>query len=213
MSDQTLGNPPIEGQSSAQQTPPTVEPPKPVVPSSALPEDTLKARIDAAKATGKNELLKELGVTDPAQLKAALDSIKAAEEAKKTEAEKLAGHLAELERTRATLADATAAIESVWATESTKLTAEQLAAVDALGGQSSAAKVRALNLLRPTWATQPAPSAQASAAPPATTSPAPNAPPATTISPTDPKARHADLLAKNPVAAANYAAQHPEVFS
>lgn len=209
MSDQIPGPAPAEPTQPAA-TP--AEPVKPSVPASALPEDALSARIAAAKATGKNELLKELGVTDPAQLKAALDSIKAAEEAKKTEAEKLAGHLAELERTKATLADATAAIESVWATESTKLTAEQLAAVDALGGQSSAAKVRALNLLRPTWVTPTAPP-QAPAAPPATTSPAPNAPPTTTISPTDPKARHADLLAKNPVAAANYAAQHPEVFS
>lgn len=199
MSDQSMGTAP-----EAAIVPPAIEPPKPVVPVGALPEDALKPRLEAAKATGRNDLLRELGVTDTAQLKAALDTIKTAEDAKKSDAEKLALHLSELAQTRATLADATAAIESVWAAESVKLTPEQLTAVDSLGGQNVAAKVRALNVLRPTWIAAPV------AVPPvelANTSPAPNAPTTTTTSPANHKSIYESLAKENPVQAARYLAR------
>lgn len=200
----------------------TPEPPKPQVLVEQIPPDALKPRLEAAKATGRAELLRELGVSDPDQLKTALASIAAAAEAKKSDAEKLATHLAELERTRASLTDATTAVASVWATESAKLTAEQLAAVDELAGNSVTAKVRALNVLRKTWAAAPAaqapvaPTAQAPTAPiqtPASTAPTGGAPAPTGTSQTDHKAVYEQLSKTNPVQAARYLNAHErEIF-
>lgn len=208
--------PVVEGQSIAQQ-PNATEPQKPHVQADALPPDALKARIDAAKATGRTEVLRELGVTDTAQLKAALESIAAAEAAKKTEAEKFAELSTKAQQQQARLTQYEQAVATVWEAEAAKLTAEQSKAVTDIAGDDVALRVRTLNVLRPTWASANAqvvattPAVTVSA--PANTSPAPNAPTPTTTSPSDPKAQHALLLQKNPVAAANYAAIHPEVFS
>lgn len=191
---------------------PPVEPSKPHVPASALPDDALKARIDAAKATGRNELLKELGVTDPTQLKTALDSIKATEEARKTETEKFAELSTKEKLAQARLAVLDQAVTSVWETESTKLTPEQMKAVTDIAGDDVAMQVRTMNALRPTWGAKSAPESTA-VTNPANTAPIPNAPPTTTVSPTDKKAVYAGLKAKNPIIAANYAAQNPEVLS
>ena len=193
------------------------EAPKPQVQADALPPDALKARLDAAKATGRAEVLRDLGVTDTEQLKTALASITAAAEAKKSDAEKIAGHLAELERTRASLTDATAAVASVWATESSKLTAEQLAAVDELAGDSVTAKVRALNVLRKTWtaaAPTAAPTTTPAAAPaPTSTAPTTGGPAPTTTSQTDHKAVYEQISKENPVQAARYLRAHErEIF-
>jgi hypothetical protein len=193
---------------------PAPETPKPVVPASALPDDALKPRLEAAKATGRNDLLRELGVTDPAQLKAALDAIKTAEEAKKTDAERATAQAVELAKAQAKLGEYSQAIDTMWTAEAPKLTPEQLSAVNTIAGDDNAKRLQTLNALRATWAMAPVATQQTQpAAPPANTAPAPNAPPATTVSPTDTKAVYASLNARNPVAAANYAAQHPEVFS
>lgn len=215
--------PPVEGQTPAAIVPPS-DPAKPHVLASSLPDDALKARLDAAKATGRAEFLRELGVTDTAQLKSALEEARLAAEARKTESEKFADLTAKEQQARAKLNQYEQAILTVWDAESARLTPEQSKAVTDIAGDDVALRVRTLNALRQTWSgatSQPATPAPAApgaapvppAAPPAAdTSPAPNAPPATILSPTDPKAVY-DGLKKNPIAAANYAAQHPEVFS
>lgn len=219
----TESTPAVEGQSTAQQTPP-VETPKPQVLADSLPSDALKARIDAAKATGRAEFLRELGVTDPEQLKAALAMAAAAEDAKRSDAEKLAIHLSELDKTRASLAEAKSAIGLLWAEQSAALTPEQLEAVNALAGDDPTAKVKTLGVLRKTWATQAAQQSAAAQTPaaapptapaqtPATTSPSGGAPPPTTTSQTDHKAVYEQLSKTNPVKAARYLNAHErEIF-
>lgn len=199
----------------AQAATPATPEAKPHVPTSALPEEALSARLEAAKRTGQSELLKSLGVSDPAQLKSALDALKIAEDAKKTDAEKLAALLAEKQANETRLGEYAKAIDAVWSAESAKLTAEQVAAVTAVAGDDPARRMQILAAFRPTWTATVQPQ-QASAAPttvplptPATTAPAPTAPtPTVTNSTVDHAAEWGRLKEVNPIAAAHYLEQH-----
>lgn len=211
MSEQQTVATPTEGQPTA----PVTET-KPQVPVSALPEEALKARLDAAKRTGQEDLLKSLGVTDAGQLKAALETLKAAEDAKKSDAEKLAALLAEKQTNEARLTAYSKAIESVWGTESAKLTAEQSAAVLAIAGDDPAQRLQVLNALRPTWAVAQAPVTPPTpppAAPPVSTTSAAGAPAPTVVSPTDHTATWQAMRSANPIAAAQYLLAHANEIS
>lgn len=193
------------------------EQPKPHVPASALPDDALKARLDQAKATGQTELLKGLGVASVDELKAAIEAKRVAEEAKRSDAEKLALRDKELEQLRQQVATQEQVNAQLWDAQAAALTPAQVKAVTDLAGDNPSARLRALNTLLPTWATaQPAsPAAPAAAAPvpqpapAANTSPTPAAPtPAGTITPTDHTAVWKGLKQANPVAAARYLVAH-----
>ena len=205
-----------EGSNVATVQTPAGEAPKPHVPASALPDDALKSRLEAAKATGRNELLRELGVTDPAQLKTALASIAAAEEARKTETEKFAELSTKEKQAQARLAVLDQAVASVWEAESVKLTPEQSKAVTDIAGDDVAMRVRTLNVLRATWATPPALAAQTPSATPqtlASTAPSAGAPAPTTTSQTNHKAHYEELQKTNPIQAARYLQSHErEIF-
>jgi len=190
---------------------------KPHVLASSIPEEALTARLEAAKRTGQTELLKSLGVTDAAQLKGAIDALKAAEDAKRTDAEKLANLLAEKQTNEAKLGEYAKAIDSVWASESTKLTTEQLAAITALAGDDSAKRIQALNALRPTWvaAQTQTTTAPTTAPKPLATTAAPAAAPTPTVteSTIDHAAEWQRLREINPPRAALYLEQHErEIF-
>lgn len=190
----------------ASNTAPVADPPKPRVPADDLPPEALAARLEAAKRTGQTELLKQLGVDNPDQIKAALAALKAAEDAKKSDAEKLTSTQAELARANAALEKQRQMSDALWVVESAKLTPEQLAAVTTAAGDESSDRIRILAALRPTWT---APAAPASAAPPVSTTPNTPAPSTTPPgSPVDHKVVWEGLRASNPILAANYLLAH-----
>ena len=176
-----------------------------------LPPEALTARLDQAKRSAQKELLDSLGITDPAQAKAALDAAKAAEDAKKSNETRIAEQSLRLNSQEEGLA---AAVETFAA----GITPAQKAAVDAIAGQDKAAWLKAYRALAPTWNASTAPVAPAPvptttpAAPvvPASTAPAAPAPSPTspTTSPTDHVARYASLKITNPFAASTYLQRH-----
>lgn len=176
--------------------------------------DWLPARLDRAKESAKAELLQSLGITDPAKAKAFIDAGIAAENDKKTLAEKLAEQTAQFTTTKAEAEQLRAVVALQANAQLSTLTAEQQAAVKAIAGDDPASQLRAVVALAPTWAakvsTEPAPKP---VTPPATTTPAPSAPAGATTSPTDHKAVFKQLESTNPFAAAQYAQKHPSVWS
>lgn len=194
---------------------PTVTPaapaPTPVMVSD-LPEQALKARLDQAKSAAQKELLDSLGITDPAQAKAAIEAAKAAEEAKKTHEQRLAEQSLKLTSQEEGLA---AAVDTFAAL----ITPEQKAAIDGIAGNDKATWLKTYRAMAPTWNKATAPAAPAPvpgtvtpAAPAAPTSTAPAAPaPSPTnpiTSPTDHVAVYANLKQTNPFAASAYLNKH-----
>jgi hypothetical protein len=153
--------------------------------------------------------LDSLGITDPAQAKAALDSLKAAEDAKKTDAEQLA-------TLRMKTTSQEQALNVAIAQVTARITTEQKAAVDQIAGTDQALWLKTYGVLAPTWAAAiPAIAAAtpivAPAVPPAPVSTAPIAPapgPTTPTSPPDHVAVYARMKKDNPFAATAYFKQH-----
>ena len=157
----------------------------------------------------RRKVLRDLGVENVDDAKTALAAFKAKQEADKTEAQRNAEKLAELDRVKADAAALRETVSMRAASEMATLTDEQRDAVKVIAGDDSAAQLRAITALSKTWATKPAPvaaTAPAPAAPPAaTTAPPPTAPTGSSAgSPPDHKAEYARLKATNPVAAAHY---------
>lgn len=189
--------------------------PKPQVLASDLPDDALKARLEQAKATGQTELLRSLGVENPEQLKTALAAVKAAEDAKKTDTERLA--ILSQQVTSLTQAVGVAVEQAA-----SGITPEQRTAIDDIAGTDQALWLRTYKALAPTWKAAPltttasaaAPNTQAAPVPtpaalPANTAPAPTAPaPAGTQSEANHKAVYEQLQQRNPIQAARYFQQH-----
>lgn len=207
---------------------PSAAAPPPATSNGAAPPadepNWFKPRVEQAKRSGANEVLKNLGVKDADEAKALIDAAKATADAAKTElqkaqekgksAETLAARVVDLEKTIKARADI----------ELGQLTETQRAAVAKLAGDDPAKTLEAIDTLKPTWPTAatlvtptpatvtpavpaPTPAATASAptSAPATTTPAPTAPGgAPNTSPPDRKAEYAAMKAKNPHAAALY---------
>lgn len=194
---------------------PASPPTAPVVKTADLPEDALKARLEQAERAGQKKLLDSLGITDPAAAKAALDTVRAAEESKKSNETKLAEQALAITSMSAAL---DVAVNQTIAT----LTPEQKSAVDTIAGTDKAAWLRTYGALASTWKTAPAAAGTpviaalpivAPTALPATTSPVAGAPlPAGSISPPDIKATHQTLLLRNPIVAAAFAEQNSKAI-
>jgi 2-oxoglutarate dehydrogenase E2 component (dihydrolipoamide succinyltransferase) len=172
----------------------------------------LPERLKRAEEAARSAVLKELGITDPAQAKAALDAARAAEEAQKTQAQKDAERIAALTQSSARVAELEAIAKGRAEYEMAKLSDSQKAAVTALAGNDPGAQLKAITALAPTWgqSAAPVPPSAPPAAPvvPASSTPAGAAPAPAQISGTDHKARYADLQKTNPVAAAHYLTAH-----
>ena len=179
---------------------------KPHVLADALPPDALKARLEQARAAAVNDLLKTLGVESADQIKAALATSRAAEDAKKSDAERLAAQMAEAGTLRGQVTALAKLVASQWTAEATRLTPAQVEAVNAIAGEDPARRLETLSALRPTW-DRLAPAAPAP--PPANTAPSANAPP-TSTSPSglDHKAIYDQLATQNPILGARYLAAH-----
>ena len=223
MSDAPQGTPaPTGGAAPAAVTPPPAAPdPKPQVHASDLPADALKARLESAKDAARREMLAELGVADTKNAKEALAELKRRQDAEKTETERLAARVAELEGKAAKADHATQVAARRAAAELSALTDAQRAYVTRAAGDDPLRQLETIDTLRETGLLVTAPAAPPTApsagaapspalpTPPATTAPVGGAPPPSgTVSPVDHKATFDSLRKSNPVVAAAYARRH-----
>lgn len=158
--------------------------------------DWLPARLQRAREA----TLKELGFATVEDAKAA----KAAADAAKTDAQKQAEKLAELEKVAVKAKAHEASLARMADVELAKLSDAQKAAVNALAGDDKIAALDVIEKLRPTWTakvtepnTEPAPKG-----PPASTAPGRTAPSEATSSKGDPVSEYNRLKEVNPFAAA-----------
>lgn len=165
--------------------------------------DAEPAWLPERLARAREAALKELGFASVEDAKAA----KAAADAAKTDAQKQAEKLAELEKVAVKAKAHEASLSRMADVELAKLSDAQKSAVTALAGDDKIAALDVIEKLRPTWTTQ-APAATTEAAPkppagpPASTAPGRTAPAAATTSKADPKTEFKQLASTNPFAAA-----------
>lgn len=202
---------------TAQDTSTPNPPPAPIAPAatdSTTGENAnppwLKARLDREREAAQKALLRDLGVDDPKAARDALAAYKAAQDAAKTEAQRLADEVNALRPKAERLSTLESVINARAESELASLSETQRAAVVALAGDDSAARLRAIDALRPTWAAQPATTAVAPKplAAPASTTASAAAPRPGEPTQTDHKAVYAELRKSNPMAAASYALAH-----
>lgn len=177
-----------------------------------ITSDQLRDRLAEERTKAEAKFLKDLGFEKADDLKALVKNAKAADDANKSEAEKLRARVGELEPAAKRVADLEAVVKARAESELASISEAQRAAVAAIAGEDPAAQLRAITALRPTWATSTAAhgaTAPAAAPPPATTAPPNAAPtPAPTTSPTNHKAVYESLKQSNPIAASQYLMRH-----
>ena len=186
--------------------------PLPPAPGERPDPEWLNPRLEQAARAERAKVLAELGVTDPTAAKRALDEARTAAEANKSETEKVATRIKQLEAEAESGRAATATVRTYADAELAKLTDAQRTAVKAVAGEDANRSLSAIAALRPTWATvaaAPAAALAPPATPPASTAPGP-APAPGDISPPDHKAEHSRLKAVNPIAAAAYMNEHAD---
>jgi hypothetical protein len=174
-----------------------------------LPPEALKQRLEQAAHAAQTKLLADLGIANVDEAKAAIAAQKAAAEAAKTDAEKLAALNL---RVTAQAEALTVAVSQA----ASKITSEQKAAVDAIAGADAVAWLKTYAALAPTWGAAPAATVAdtpitAPAAAPILASTAPAAPapaPTTQTSQPDHAAIYSSLQTTNRFAAAQYLQQH-----
>jgi len=166
-----------------------------------MPKSAFNARLDQARTA----LLKELGIDNLDAGKAAIASAKAADEAKKSDAERAATSKTALEKAQADLAEATSTMSEVAKATLEGLTEEQKATVLELAGDDPARQIKTVNTLKKSWASSPPQTAPALAAVPNTapTQPAPKDNGNTGSAP-DPQAIFVELMKTNPFAGTRY---------
>ena len=197
---------------------------KPRTNADDLPPDALKARLDSAKETGRKEeraaLLAELGITDTKDAKASLAELKRRQDAEKTETERLAARVAELEGKAAKADHAAQVAARRAAAELSGLTDAQRSYIAKAAGDDPLRQLETIDSMREAGLLAAPAAAAPSATPPAAaptppaapqlanTSPPPNAPMPGQVSPVDHAAVFESLRQTNPILAANYARVH-----
>lgn len=214
-----MSDPVVAAPGSAQQPQAVVAPaasaaapivsPAPVVHADDQNPAWLGARLDRERRT----YLAGLGFNSEADATAARDAATAAANAKKTAEEREASRIAEV----ASLTARATALESTIAERATRelsgLTPEQRAAVERIAGTDTAAQLRAIDALAPTWgAKAPAPAAPIPAA--GSSAPVVPAPPAPNPNPqANHLATYEDLQKRDPMSAGAYYLQHYDAIS
>lgn len=195
---------------TAQTTTPAPAPSAPSADATNENPPWLKARLERERETAQKALLRDLGVDDPKAAKDALAAYKAAQDAAKTEAQRLADEVAALKPKAERLSTLEGVVNARAEAELASLTDTQRAAVVSLAGDDPAARLRTIDALRPTWAAQQAANAAAPKplAAPASTTASAAAPRPGEPTQTDHRAVYADLKKSNPMAAAAYALAH-----
>lgn len=174
-----------------------------------LPERLQREREKAIK-----DLATELGMpVDEAKTK--LAELKKVEDAQKSETQRQAQLLAEKELQAKRLSELESVVKLRADAEMVSLTEEQRAAVKTLAGDDNAAQLKAIEVLRPSWAKPVAPAkpadeeAKATTAPPAGANSGPSGS-VTSAGRTDHTAEYKRLKETNPFAAATYGLQRVE---
>lgn len=212
MSDASEGAPAPEQQQTA--TAPAQQPPAPTPPAPQNASDDkdppwLSGRLDRHA----KQILKDLGIDNPEDAKAALKAYREEQERKKSDIQRLTEENAALAAKAKRAEELEQAVKTSADAEMASLTVEQREAVIDIAGDDPAKQLRAIKRLAPTWS-RPAPAAP-SPTPVSNTAPGRDAPNGDTgtESPPDHKARYAQLKKENPVAAAYYAQVHQsEIF-
>lgn len=198
---------------------PVVATPAPAPTTPAVPDATqvpawLPERLEQARNSAKLQLAKDNGFESIEAFEKFTKDAKAAAEASKTEAQKQADKLAQLEQEARVGKEALAAVRVMADEEYRKLTDAQKEAVRGVAGDDPSLRLKTIVALRPTWGTQqtPAPPAQAPKVPAITTGASAEqapAPIATPGSPQDHAAIYAHMKATGSnMAAAQYYATH-----
>lgn len=196
--------------------------PAPVVPSAPKELDAdadavekrVAAEAERASAKARADLLQSLGAKDIDEARAALKRYQEAEEAQKSELQKLVEAKTKLEAEAKLGASYRDRLGQMVGQQIAALTPEQKAAVERLAGNDPLKIADALEVLRPTWAVSapvvPAAPQVAPAAPPAP-APASAALPAGAPPPSAQKNKYQEyeeLRLKNPMLAPYYYASH-----
>lgn len=162
--------------------------------------------LDARLERERRSLLKELGIDSVESARKDFDELKAAREAKKTDAQKAAETETSLKAATARLDEMQRALVGHAKDELSKLTEPQRNAVVAVAGDDPAKQLSTITALRSTWTSAAATPAAPVAQTPKDTAPLPSAPKeGGKESPPDSKAVYAELKKTNPVLAARYA--------
>jgi hypothetical protein len=159
----------------------------------------------------RKQLLKELGIDNPEDAKAALKAYREEQDRQKSEVQKLTERNIALEAKAKRAEELEEAIKASADAEMASLSADQREAVSDIAGDDPAKVLRAIKRLAPTWAVAPKAPAAPAAAPTDTAPPrdAPNGDRGTESQP-DHKARYQQLKSENPVQAAYYLQQHSQ---
>jgi hypothetical protein len=188
-------------------TPATIEPaPAPVAAAAAPAEPDpkwIKERLDRERKAW----LRDLGVEDPEDAKAAFKAYKEQQEREKSEVQRLTERVTKAETQVSRTTELESAVKIYVESEFSKLSESQRETVIALAGNDPASQLKTLKLLAPTWQSAPA-ATPAATAPPVDTAPPRNAPADDSNSPPDHKAVYASLKEKNPYEASRYALDH-----
>jgi hypothetical protein len=177
--------PPDETNQNASQQPPAAAPAAAAPPAPAAaaappaPQpggdpDWLPGRLARAEESARRSLLAEFGVSDSAAIKTALAAAKAADDAKKTETERLTGRISELEPRAQRAETLETIVKERAAAEMASLNDAQRAAVAAIAGEDHAQQLKTITALRPSWGGAPPPAPAAPTGPKPITPPAPN---------------------------------------
>lgn len=166
----------------------------------------IKPRLEREAAAAEARILKSLGVSSVDEAKAKFADAQKVLDAQLSEQERQNKRLAELEPTAARVGALEATVREYADRELAGLTDLQRASVASLAGDDPAKILKALEVLRPTWAAAKPPEAPQQK--PDTTSAAAPTPPAAKREHVDHKAVFAELQKSNPFAAAQYIQRH-----
>lgn len=205
------GTTPDAPQTPVQNPPPAAKTEEP----KAEPKDSawFNKRIEQAKTSERNALLKELGVANVDEAKAFAKAAKDKAEAEKSATQKADELAKSLEAERAEKATLLASTKEYAARMMVGLTDEQKAAVVALAGEDPAKQVSTIAALSPTWAKGDAKAGDGADKPGVTnTAPPPGAPNGSTPPPATPRAAYESIRQTNPFAAAVFGHANPDVY-
>lgn len=198
----------VEGDTSVSITPaaPAKSDPTPKNDDVSMPKAAFEARLEQAQRS----VLKALGIESIDAAKAALATAKAAEDAKKSDAQKLAEYEGQLTSKSASVDALTKTVAAFAQSQMASLTDGQKAAVMSIAGDDPSKQLSTLEAMKPTW-TLPAPATVAApvitnSGPPPKSAPSDQGIPRSAA--IDHKAVHAELRVANPVLAARYAVRH-----
>ena len=192
----------------------TTAPTEPVILPTAAPSEPewLPARLERAKQAARADVLRELGAESLDAAKARIVAAKAAEDAQKSELQRLTERIAALEPSAAKVAELQAVVAQHADAELAKLTDEQRAAVTAIAGDDKARALATVEALRPTWV-KAAPAAPPPPPPAANTAAAGTAPTGAVVPTVNYRATWEALKAANPIQAAQYLERYQaEIF-